>query len=304
MAEFKDGDIPGPVCSRFEGKVGIVSGGGMSDGTRPDAIGIGAACSILLALEGAKVAVFDRSLEGANRTVAQIRKFGKEATAFEVDVTNPESVERGVADVEKTYGRLDVLINSVGLSGGRRGVEDFDETQWDTIMNVNLRGHILMCKYAIPAMRDGGSIVNIGSADALAPTYGSAVYASSKGGVNSLTQHIAVREGHRGIRANVVMPGLVWSAMTTRYYSSPDEVEEMRESRRRSSATQTEGTSWDMAHASVFLASDQARFISGQLIMSDGGAGKIGHWDLKSKPERTLPDHTRQPSGYHIAPGV
>jgi NAD(P)-dependent dehydrogenase (short-subunit alcohol dehydrogenase family) len=171
-------------------------------------------------------------------------------------------------------------------------------------MNVNLRGHILMCKYAIPAMRDGGSIVNIGSADALAPTYGSAVYASSKGGVNSLTQHIAVREGHRGIRANVVMPGLVWSAMTTRYYSSPDEVEEMRESRRRSSATQTEGTSWDMAHASVFLASDQARFISGQLIMSDGGAGKIGHWDLKSKPERTLPDHTRQPSGYHIAPGV
>jgi NAD(P)-dependent dehydrogenase (short-subunit alcohol dehydrogenase family) len=298
MTEFSAGAIPGPVSKRFEGKVAVVAGGGMTDGTRADAVGIGAAAAILMALEGARVAVLDVSEEAARRTVDSIRAFDKEAIAIHVDVTDDDNCAAGMAEVDRRYGRLDALINSVGLSGGRRGVEDFDQAQWDTIMNVNLRGHILTCKHAIPLMREGGAIVNVSSADAVAPTYGSAVYASSKGGVNSLTQHIAVREGHRGIRANAVMPGLVWTAMTTRYYANPEEVAAMREFRRTTTATQTEGTSWDIAHACAFLASDQARYITGECIMLDGGAGRIGHWDIKSKPVRALPDTTLQPSGY------
>lgn len=294
--------VRGPVARRFEGKVALVAGGGRTPAREDGAIGVGAATSMLLAREGCRVAVLDISPEAAQRTVDSITATGGTAFAVQADVSVDADCERAFAQVADAYGTLDVLMNTLGITRSRRGVTTFTDEEWDAIMPVNVRGFILTAKHAIPLMTRGGAIVNVSSADAEVPSHGNATFAASKGAVNSLTRHIAVREGYRGIRANVIMPGAMWTPIAVtklgtkvgedKQALADDAQQAVREQRRLITATQTEGTAWDIAHAAVFLASEQARWITGQTLMVDGGATMVAPWDTQNKPSRVVEDDT------------
>ncbi|PXY23419.1 hypothetical protein BAY59_27485 [Prauserella coralliicola] len=303
MAEqYGPNTVAGPVSRRFEGKVALVAGGGRTPPEAGNGIGVGAATSMLLAREGCRVAVLDIDDAAANRTVKAIVDSGGEAIAIKADVSVDTDCARAFDEVRESYGTLDALLNTLGITRSRRSVTQFVDEEWTAIMDVNVRGFIHTAKHAIPLMTNGGSIVNVSSADAVVPSHGNATFAASKGAVNSLTRHIAVREGYRGIRANAIMPGAMWTPIALTKLGTAvgadkkplptSDWEAAREQRRRITATQTEGTAWDIAHAALFLASDQARWITGQVLMVDGGASVIAPWDVQNKPERKLADHT------------
>ncbi|GAB3348126.1 SDR family NAD(P)-dependent oxidoreductase [Amycolatopsis echigonensis] len=294
--------VAGPVSRRFEGKVALVAGGGRTPPEAGNGIGVGAATSMLLAREGCRVAVLDRDVDAANRTVKSIAETGGEAIAIQADVSVDADCARAIAEVQDAYGTLHALLNTLGITRSRRSVTQFVDEEWTAIMEVNVRGFMLTAKHAIPLMTEGGAIVNVSSADAVVPSHGNATFAASKGAVNSLTRHIAVREGYRGIRANAIMPGAMWTPIALTKLGTavgadkkelPEaEREAVRRQRRQITATQTEGTAWDIAHAAAFLASDQSRWITGQVLMVDGGASVIAPWDVQNKPARTVADST------------
>lgn len=263
---------------RLQGKVAIVVGAGQTAG---ETIGNGRATAILFAREGAKVLLVDRDLESARETQAMIEKEGGEATAFEADVTS-EAACRAVAEAcVAAYGRIDVLHNNVGVGRGDGGPVHLTEEGWDRIMTVNLKPMFFMCKYVLPLMREqrGGSIVNISSAAAVAAT-GNLAYKTSKAGVNALTQSIAMGNAKYGIRVNAIMPGLINTPMAIEGISKArgigkDQLRRERDARVPLRATM--GTAWDVAHAALFLASDEADFITGVVLPVDGGqCAKIG----------------------------
>jgi NAD(P)-dependent dehydrogenase (short-subunit alcohol dehydrogenase family) len=303
LMDYSDDAIIGPVAQRFQGKAGIVVGGGRTPAGHVAGINIGGAHARLLAKEGCKVAVLDIDPEAADRTVTTIKDAGGDAFAVQADITKERDCERAVEATVDRYGRLDVLMNTCGIALSRRGVTDVSAEEWDRLMNVNVKGFMFTAKYSIPAMTEGGAIINIGSYDAVRPSYGSAGYAASKGAVASLTLHLAAREGYRGIRANCVHPVSPWTPIATRSQigakmGSPvrelqaEEMTPAREKRRLNTALEIEGSAWDIAHASVFLASDQARWITGQILLVDGGASVLASQDVAQKPHRTLPDYS------------
>ena len=248
----------------LRGKVAIVTGGGAAG----DGIGNGRAAAILLARAGAKVVVVDRKLELTQRTVEMIAAEGGIASAHAADITDEaacrEVVERAVA----TFGRLDLLDNNVGI-GSRGSVVDETQESWRRVMQVNVETMFLISKYAIPAMvasGDGGSIVNVASISALRPR-GLTAYSVSKGAVIALTQAMAVDHGPDGVRVNCVAPGPVFTPMVGAETMS----EAARENRRTASVLGVEGTGWDVGNAVRFLLSDLARYITGQVLVVDGG---------------------------------
>jgi NAD(P)-dependent dehydrogenase (short-subunit alcohol dehydrogenase family) len=244
-------------------KVAIVSGGGAAG----DGIGNGRAAAILLARAGAKVFVVDRKLELAERTAEMIREEGLSAAAHDADVTDEsqcrELVERCVAE----FGRLDALDNNVGI-GSRLSVVDESPDTWRRVMQVNVETMFLLSKYAIPAMAaaGGGAIVNVSSVSALRPR-GLTAYSTSKGAVIALTKAMAVDHGAQGIRVNCVAPGPVYTPMAGAGTMS----DAARDNRRSASVLGIEGTGWDIGNAVRFLLSDQARYITGQVLVVDGG---------------------------------
>lgn len=257
--------MSGAASAGFEGKVAIVTGGGAQDDA---GIGNGRAAAILLARAGAKVVIADRKIEAAQRTVDLIANEGGTAMALAVDVTQAGDCEKMVADTLSAYGRLDCLDNNVGI-GSRGSVVDEDPDTWRRVMNVNVDSMFLASKYAIPAMREtgGGSIVNISSISALRPR-GLTTYSVSKGAVITLTQAMAVDHGPDNIRVNCIAPGPVYTPMV--YVRGMSNA--ARDARRKASLLGTEGSGWDIGHAVRFLLSDEARFITGQLLVVDGGA--------------------------------
>ena len=250
------------------GKVAIVTGGGAAG----DGIGNGRAACILLARAGAHVLVVDRDLNLAERTVAMIEAEGGSAAAASYDVTISEQCAAMVADAVSRWGRLDCLDNNVGIGSKGTVVEETEEN-WARVMHVNVDTMFLTCKHAIPAMarNGGGSIVNISSISALRPR-GLTAYSVSKGAVIALTQAMAVDHGPQGVRVNCVFPGPVYTPMVyTRGMT-----EQARDTRRRASVLGLEGTGWDIGEAVRFLLSEQARFITGQVLGVDGGATLVG----------------------------
>ena len=248
----------------LRGKVAIVSGGGAAG----DGIGNGRAAAILLARAGANVFVVDRKVELAERTAEMIREEGGTAAAHGADVTVEaeccELVERAVA----TFGRLDCLDNNVGI-GSRGSVVEESPDAWRRVMQVNVESMFLLSKYAIPAMvasGEGGAIVNVASISALRPR-GLTSYSTSKGAVIALSQAMAVDHGPDGIRVNCVAPGPVYTPMVGAGTMS----ETARENRRVASLLGREGTGWDVGNAVRFLLSEQARYITGQVLVVDGG---------------------------------
>ena len=248
---------------RLDGKVAIVTGAG----SRAEGIGNGRAAAILFAREGARVLLVDREREPAEATLKMIDEEGGEAAVFEADVTVDEDCVAMVAQAVERWGRLDILHNNVGI-GARGTVVEVDEEEWERVLRVNVTGMMLSSKHAIPAMKvsGGGAIVNISSIAALRPR-GLTAYSTSKGAVIALTQAMAVDHAADGIRVNCIAPGPVYTPMVYAGGMS----EELRDRRRRASLLEIEGTGWDIGHAALFLASDEARYITGVVLPVDGG---------------------------------
>jgi NAD(P)-dependent dehydrogenase (short-subunit alcohol dehydrogenase family) len=249
---------------RLEGKVAIVTGAGSQ---LDEGIGNGRAAAVLMAREGARVLLVDRKAEAAEATLAMIRQEGGEAEVFAADVTRNADCAAMVARALDLWGRLDILDNNVGIGGGG-SVVDVDEAVWDRVMEVNVKGMMLASKHAVPAMArsGGGSIINISSIAALRPAR-LTPYAASKGAVISLTYAMAVDHARDGIRVNCVAPGPVYTPMVYAGRMS----EELRERRKNASLLQVEGEGWDVGYAVLFLASDEARYITGVVLPVDGG---------------------------------
>src|SRR5438477_4851532 len=245
------------------GKVAIVTGGGAAG----DGIGNGRAAAILLAKAGARVVVVDRDKALAGRTVEMIREVKGEAIALEADVTQARDCAAMVQAALDTFGRLDLLDNNVGI-GSRGSVVDETEENWRRVMQVNVETMFLASKHAIPAMRKagGGAIVNVSSISAIRPR-GLTTYTVSKSAVIGLTKAMAVDHGKEGIRVNCVAPGPVYTPMVYARGMTPA----ARETRKNASALRVEGTGWDIGAAVRFLLSDQARYITGQVLVVDGG---------------------------------
>lgn len=253
--------------SRLDGKVAIVTGAGATG--NEDFASIGQAISVLLAREGAKVLLVDMDEKAGNTTLAQIKEEGGEASVFLGDVTSSDDCLAMAEQAVGRYGRLDVLVNNVGISGPGR-VTELDEDFWDRVLDVNLKSVMLTSKHAIPKMieTEGGSIINLSSIVGLRAGSFSAShpYAASKAGIIGLSNSMAVHYGRDNIRVNCIAPGHVRSPMVAR-----NATEEMLELRRKAGPLGTEGTAWDVAWATVFLASDEARWVSGVTLPVDAG---------------------------------
>ena len=246
------------------GKVAIVSGGGAAG----DGIGNGRAAAILMARAGTRVVVADRALELAERTVAMITAQGGTAVAHAGDVTNEVDCKRLVDATVERWGRLDFLDNNVGI-GSRGSVVDERPEDYRRVMQVNVETMFLLSKHAIPAMirtAGGGAIVNISSISALRPR-GLTTYSTSKAAVIGLTQAMAVDHGRDHIRVNCICPGPMYTPMVYSRGMS----EGARTQRANASVLKVEGTGWDIGHAVKFLLSDHARYITGQVLVVDGG---------------------------------
>ena len=260
-------------CSRLagmgrglDGKVALVSGAG----SRGDGIGNGRAAAILLAREGARVGLLDAVPEWAAATLAMIEAEGGTARVITGDVTDSAACAAAVSTAVAEWGRLDVLVNNVGIGGPPGTAVEVDPEEWDRAMRVNVASMMLMAKHAIPAMveQGGGSIVNLASVAGLQGGHPSLLYPTSKAAVIGLTRAMAAHHGPQGIRVNAIAPGMVYTPMVHSRGMSP----ELREARRRRSLLQTEGTGWDVGAAVVYLASDDARWVTGIVLAVDAGA--------------------------------
>ena len=263
-------DRPG----RLEGKVAIVTGAGSSG----PGVGNGKAASVLFAREGARVLLVDIDADHAQETLELITAEGGEASVFQADVTNADHCRSMVESAVERYGRLDILDNNVGVIL-REKFADIDPEDWDRVMVINLKSMMLASQSAIPRMIDsgGGSIINITSVAGIR-AWSDAAYAASKAGIIGLTQTLAAEYGRHGIRANAIAPGAVYTPMVAWQLS-----DEAREIRRESTLLGTEGTAWDVAWAAVYLASDEARWVTGVLLPVDGGVTITSRYALPAR---------------------
>lgn len=254
------------MVGRVAGKVAIVTGAG----SQTEGIGNGRAAAILFAREGARVLLVDRVRERAEETMRQLEAegLGGSAAVFEADVTNGEQCRAMVAEAAGRWGRVDILQNNVGIGARAGTVLEMEDAVWERMMRVNVTGMMLAAKAAIPAMRTGGggAIVNISSVAVWRPR-GLAAYATSKGAVEALTRALAADHARDGIRVNCIEPGPVFTPMV-QVAGMRDEV---REARRKATALGIEGTAWDIGWAAVYLASDEARYVTGVVLPVDGG---------------------------------
>jgi NAD(P)-dependent dehydrogenase (short-subunit alcohol dehydrogenase family) len=239
-------------------------------GSRGEGVGNGKATATLFAREGAKVVLVDLEIDRAEETLQTIEAEGGLASAFTADVTSDEQCRAIVEYAVSQYGRLDILDNNVGNSHRER-VTEIDVDDWDRIMALNLKSMVLTSRHAIPRMVEsgGGSIINISSISGLRAGKDPA-YTASKAGVIGLTVSMAGDHGREGIRVNAIAPGPVYTPMVAWRLS-----EEKRAYRKNTTALGTEGTPWDVGWAAVFLASDEARWITGTVLTVDGGSSML-----------------------------
>jgi len=257
---------------RLKNRVAIVTGAGSSG----PGWGNGKAAAVLFAREGAKVLAVDINTKALEETLAIISSEGGECCCYTADVSQGDAVRTLVEHCVQQYGSLDLLHNNVGiLSVG--GPPEISDDVWDRTMAVNVRSMFLTCKYALPVMMQQGKgvIVNVSSVASIRYTgYPSVAYNASKGAVNQLTQNIAVQYARNGVRANCVLPGLMNTPMIQQPLQNTygaGGVEEMIRQRDALVPMGKMGDSWDVAYASLFLASDEARYITGATLVVDGG---------------------------------
>lgn len=251
---------------RLSGKVAIVTGAG----SRGKGIGNGRAAAVLLARHGAKVALVDLNPDWAEETARLVAAEGGVSQIYDGDVSDPATCEAIVERTMAGFGRIDILVNNVGVTGPRGDAVEVDVGSWDEAMRINVASMMLMSKYVIPEMvkTGGGSIINLTSVAGLRGGHPSLLYPTSKSAVIGLTRAMAAHHGRCGIRVNCIAPGTVYTPMVTSRGMS----DEMRLARAGVTLLGTEGTGWDIGYGVLFLASDEARWITGVTLPIDGGA--------------------------------
>jgi len=266
---------------RLESKTAIIVGAGQGPGT---GMGNGRATALRFAQEGAKVMSVDRELRLAEETAAMVRHAGGDCFAFEADVTRESAMAAMIAEAKKRWGRIDVLHYNVGVSiaGGDAPLLELTEKAFDNIVAINLRGAVMACKHVVPVMREqrAGCILMISSLAAI-EKYPYVAYKATKAAMIAFTEQLAIQNAEYGVRANVILPGLMDTPMAVdtrarQTGKSRAEVAAMRDA--RVPLRRKMGTAWDVANAALFLASDEANFITGvSLLVDGGGALDIGH---------------------------
>ena len=260
---------------RLKERVAIVVGAGQSPG---EGMGNGRATAITFAREGARVLCVDRNPGSAQETVDMIAAEGGTAIAFEADVTKESEVKTMAADAQARWGRIDILHNNVGVSlaGGDAELLAITEEAIDRCVAINLKSCIFAAKYTIPIMRHqkSGVIINISSMAAIT-TYPYVAYKATKSAMIAFTEQLAYQNAQYGVRANVILPGLMNTPMAvdTRaraFNKTRAQMEAERDA--QVPLRQKMGTAWDVANAALFLASDEASFITGVTLPVDGGA--------------------------------
>jgi NAD(P)-dependent dehydrogenase (short-subunit alcohol dehydrogenase family) len=262
---------------RLKGKVAIVTGAG----SRGEGIGNGRATAVILARHGARVTLADTVAEWAQETARLIAAEGGTSQIVEADVSDPAACRSIVARTMAVWGRLDTLVNNVGITGPRGNAVEVDVEAWDSAMRINVTAMMLMAKAAIPEMirSGGGSIINLSSVAGLLGGHPSLLYPTSKGAIVSLTRSMAAHHGRDGIRVNCIAPGTVYTPMV----AARGMTAEMRKARSEGTLLGTEGTGWDIGYGALFLASDESRWITGITLPIDGGA-TAGHRGLPVPP--------------------
>ena len=251
------------MSQRFKNQTVIVTGGGG---------GIGGATCRRFAGEGASVAVFDLNLDAAEKVAASIRAEGGRAQAFRCDITDRASVDAAVAETEKSLGPIDVLVNNAGWDVFKPFTKT-EPAQWDKLIAINLTGALHMHHAVLPGMaaRKKGRIVNIASDAARVGSSGEAVYAACKGGLVSFSKTIAREHARHGVTVNVVCPGPTDTALFADYKEGAGNPEKLMEAFTRSIPLGRIGQPDDLPGAILFFASDDARFVTGQVLSVSGG---------------------------------
>ena len=259
---------------RLDGKTAIVIGAGQSPG---EGMGNGRATALRFAREGAKVMAVDRDISSAEETMSMVKEAGGECVIFEADVTKETTLAAAIEAAHKRWGHIDILHYNVGVSiaGGDAPLLEFTEEAFDRISAINLRGAIMACKHVIPLMRQqgAGAIVMISSLAAL-ENYPYVAYKATKAAMIAFTQQVAIQNAEYGIRANVILPGLMDTPMavdTRVRVSGMSRSQVAAERDVRVPLRHKMGNAWDVANAALFLASDEADFITGVALLVDGG---------------------------------
>lgn len=254
---------PAKYYDRLAGRVAIVTGAG-SQGA---GYGTGKAIACSFAREGASVCLVDLHPERAEETRAEIEADGGTCFVHAGDVTNSAACAEIVAATVQRYGRLDILVNNVGVSGGG-DLATLDEARWAEIVDANLKSCVLMTKHAIEPLVASrhGAIVNISSTAALLANGGAYAYGPAKAAVIAFTREVAVKYGRQGVRANAICPGHIVTPHVAGFFDAA-----AFEKRRKIAPLGTVGDAWDVASAAIFLASDESGFITAQCLAVDGG---------------------------------
>ena len=263
---------------RLKGKVAIVTGAGSVPGPSDrEPVGNGKASAMVYASEGASVLAVDINAEAAEDTKRMIEEEGGTCSIFKADVSRAQDCQAMGDECLKTFGRIDILHNNVGI-GARKpgGILEVDEEDWDLVMNVNVKSMFHTCRAVIPQMlkQGSGSIINISSVGSVLHAYPKLfIYTISKAAVNTFTCCLAFEMADKGIRVNCIMPGMIDSPIIykeiMRLYDG--DMERMRKDRNERVPMKIMGEPWDIACASLFLVSDEAKYITGQILSVDGG---------------------------------
>jgi NAD(P)-dependent dehydrogenase (short-subunit alcohol dehydrogenase family) len=259
-----DGVAPGR--GRLVGRRILVVGGGQRIlDAATDPVGNGRAMSLLFAREGAFVAVADRNIDSAAETVAKIAAEGGRAVAIKADISREEEVVAMVAEAQAALGGLDGLALNVGIGVGGLGLRAVKAEEWDQVLGINLRGPMLCCREALPVMEAGGSIVFISSIAGLVAGSRLPAYDASKAALGGLMRHVAMEGARRGVRANIVAPGLVDTPLgRVATQGRPSRV-------RAPTPFGRQATGWEVAYAALFFMSGEGVYVTGQTLAVDAG---------------------------------
>lgn len=263
---------------RLEDRVTVVVGAGQTPG---ETIGNGRAASVAFAREGALLVLADRHEASLEETAELVRAEGAQVATLVADVAADDGPDRIVQAALDAFGRIDVLHNNVGIGAGDGPPHHLDDGVFDRIMDVNLRAMWRTCRAAVPSLRTTGhgAIVNISSLASIAAAGNLTAYKLSKAGVNALTQNLAVTNAKYGLRANAILPGFIDTPMAVDAAARAGGGDRAQLAAFRAAAVPLgrQGTAWDVANAAVFLASDEAAFITGILLPVDGGqSARVG----------------------------
>lgn len=258
------GEAPGR--GRLKGrKILVVGGGQRIVNAETDPVGNGRAMSLLFAREGAHVAVADMNVGSADETVEKILSEGGQAQSIKADISKPDDIKRMVAEAQAKLGGLDGLVLNVGIGVGPLGLAGANADDWDLALAVNLRGPMLICKEALPVLAEGSSIIFISSIAGLVAGSRLPSYDASKAALGGLMRHVAMEGTRRGIRANIIAPGLVDTPLGRLATQG-------RPSRGRSPTPfGRQATGWEIAYAALFFMSDEAVYVNAQTLAVDSG---------------------------------